>query len=77
MCCVGVGVYGECVWVWVWVCVDCVFLSIILTVFISLHTHAVPYDFEDSASVPAVMSYTKNPNGRKTKKSGFFKKVFR
>ena len=41
----------------------------------SLLIHSVPFDLEDSASVPAVMSFTKNPN--KAKKSGFFKKVFR
>ncbi len=38
---------------------------------------SVTFDPEDSTSVPAVMSYTKNPSGRKAnKKPGFFKKVF-
>ena len=35
---------------------------------------AVSMDIEDSS--PA-MSYSKNPNNRKSKKSGFFKKVFK
>ena len=36
---------------------------------------AVTMDIEDSS--PAMMSYSKNPSNRKSKKSGFFKKVFK
>ena len=42
------------------------------------HTHTVPFGMEGSATVPAVISFTKSPLGKKqSRKKGFFKRVFK